>query len=167
MLKIASYDIVFQEVPEETTLALNISGCPNRCKGCHSPHLWEDTGEKLTTGLIDGLLDRYGAGITCVCFMGGDQDTEGVMTLAEHVHRRGKKTAWYSGRDFKPQGVDAPEWWLQAEKGRLDYVKTGPYIEACGGLKSENTNQRFYKRGTDGCWTDCTSVFHHSKTGMA
>ena len=29
MLKYANYDIVFQEVPDEVTLAINISNCPN------------------------------------------------------------------------------------------------------------------------------------------
>ena len=91
---------MFQEVPNEVTLALNISGCPNRCKGCHSPHLWEDTGEELTTDLLDGLLERYGVGITCVCFMGGDQDPAYVAELAAFVHARGYKTAWYSGREW-------------------------------------------------------------------
>ena len=158
-MKVASYDIVFQEVPGETTLALNISGCPNRCPGCHSPHLWTDTGEELTRELIDGLTARYGSGVTCVCFMGGDNDPEGVMQLAEHVHRQGIKTSWYSGRDWVPQRDAAPEWWRRLDDGRLDYLKTGPYIEACGGLKSETTNQRFYKRNDGGGWTECTHVF--------
>ena len=38
------FDVVFQEIPGEVTLALNLSGCPNRCAGCHSPHLWEEVG---------------------------------------------------------------------------------------------------------------------------
>ena len=45
MLKYAGYDIVFQEIPDEVTLALNLSGCPNGCPGCHSPHLQRDEGE--------------------------------------------------------------------------------------------------------------------------
>ena len=92
-MKIASYDIVFQEVPGEVTLALNISGCPNRCPGCHSPHLREDIGEKLTDELLDALINQYRTGITCVCFMGGDQDPDEVARLAAHVRAQGLKTA--------------------------------------------------------------------------
>ncbi|MBO4665508.1 MAG: anaerobic ribonucleoside-triphosphate reductase activating protein [Paludibacteraceae bacterium] len=148
-MKVASFEIVFQEVPNEVSLALNISGCPNRCKGCHSPHLWADTGEELTTELLDGLLDRYGAGITCVCFLGGDQDPAYVAELAAYVHARGYKTAWYTGREFQMSNFKSQI---------FDFVKTGPYIEALGGLKSETTNQRFYRREGDK-WIDETCRF--------
>ena len=59
MLKCCSYDVVCQEIPDEITLAVNISGCPNRCPGCHSPWLWEDEGEALTEELLSALMDRY------------------------------------------------------------------------------------------------------------
>ena len=36
MLKYVNTGIVFQEIPDEVTLAVNISGCPCRCHGCHS-----------------------------------------------------------------------------------------------------------------------------------
>lgn len=70
MLKFADYDIVFQEVPDETTLALNLSNCPHRCEGCHSPQLREDIGTPLTPESLDSLLARYPY-VTCVGLMGG------------------------------------------------------------------------------------------------
>ncbi|MBO4518451.1 MAG: 4Fe-4S cluster-binding domain-containing protein [Paludibacteraceae bacterium] len=143
MLKVASYDIVFQEIPGEVTLALNLSGCPCHCPGCHSPHLAEDIGEELNEELLDGLLDRYGSMITCVCFMGGDQAPKEVAQLAAHV--KGIKTAWYSGRMNMPEGG-------------FDYVKLGGYVESLGGLKSPTTNQRLYKR-VENEWQDITSLF--------
>ena len=147
-LRVASFDIVFQEVPGEVTLALNISGCPCRCPGCHSPHLWEDTGEPLTSGLLDDLIARYEGLVTCVAFMGGDQAPDEVFRLAQYVKETHPmlKTAWCSGRIKMPTN------------GTLDYVKLGPYVETLGGLKSERTNQRFYKRVGDE-WRDITSVF--------
>ena len=42
-----NFDIVFAEIPGETTLAINIANCPNRCPGCHSPHLQADAGHVL------------------------------------------------------------------------------------------------------------------------
>ena len=149
-MKVASFEIVFQEVPGEVTLALNISGCPNHCKGCHSPHLWNDTGEELTVELMDALIARYAPGITCVCFMGGDQDEAYVAALAEHVHHQGLKAAWYTGRNKDMTNPKLAE--------LFDYIKTGPYIEACGGLKSPNTNQRFYRREAEH-WVDQTALF--------
>ena len=146
MLKVASFDIVFQEIPGEVTLALNLSGCPCHCPGCHSQHLWEDIGEELNEELMDGLLERYGTQITCVALMGGDQDPAEVMRWGEYIRRKGQKTAWYSGRMNMP-GKDV-----------FDYVKLGPYIESLGGLKSERTNQRLYKR-VGKSWEDITSSF--------
>jgi len=135
-MKVASYDVVFQEVPGEVTLALNLSGCPNLCQGCHSPHLREDIGEVLDEGLIDGLLATYGHDITCVCFMGGDRDPGYVMKMAEYIHKAGLKTAWYSGRQKLPECFNPHA---------LDFVKVGPYIPEFGPLPSPTTNQRMYR----------------------
>ena len=149
MLKIASFDIVFQEIPGEVTLALNLSGCPCHCPGCHSKHLWEDIGEPLTEELLDSLIDRYQSLITCVCFMGGDAEPEEVYRLATHV--KNLKTAWYSGRPATPDTFYIP-------LSVFHFVKFGPYVEELGGLKSEKTNQHLYKRVGDS-WEDITSVF--------
>ena len=96
MLKYANFDIVFQEVPDEVTLAINISNCPNQCVGCHSQYLWYDVGDVLDKEALDELVDKYKSGITCVCFMGGDADPYDVANLAMHVKNKYKdmKTAW-------------------------------------------------------------------------
>ena len=75
MLKYTDYDIVFQEIPDEVTLAINLSNCPNRCKGCHSPYLQQNVGEALTEENLSILLQKYGKAVTCVCFMGGTAGT--------------------------------------------------------------------------------------------
>ena len=71
MLKYVNTGIVFQEIPDEVTLAINISNCPCHCPGCHSHYLWE-----------------------------GDNDPRGVDHLAEYIHEEYPqfKVAWYSGR---------------------------------------------------------------------
>ena len=157
MLKVASFDIVFQEIPGEVTLALNLSGCPCHCPGCHSPHLAEDIGEVLDEALLEGLMDRYGKMITCVAFMGGDANPGEVINWAERVKDLGMKAAWYSGRPGEPESYHLP-------LTSLDYVKFGPYIESLGGLKSETTNQRMYKRVGDG-WEDITATFRRNTLG--
>ena len=157
MVKVASYDVVFQEIPGEVTLALNLSNCPCHCPGCHSPHLAEDIGEPLTEELMNGLISRYGSMITCVAFMGGDSEPDEVAKWAEYIHqlpisKLQLKTAWYSGRTSFPREPRIPS------QPSFDYVKLGPYVEALGGLKSPTTNQRLYKRVRDE-WQDITSTF--------
>ena len=86
MLKYYNYDIVCQEIPDEVTLAINITGCPNHCQGCHSPWLWKDTGEPLTEESMHTIIDKYASSVTCICFMGGDQEPEKIEQLAKFVH---------------------------------------------------------------------------------
>ncbi len=148
-LKIYSYDIVCQEVPDEISLAVNISGCPNHCPGCHSPWLWDDVGEPMTEELMDGLIGKYGNAVTCVCFMGGDAAPGEIEAMAKWVKAKYShlKTAWYSGKEAPPDRFDLKS---------LNFIKLGPYIEALGGLKSPTTNQAIYRIYMDGKMEKCS-----------
>ena len=70
-MKYVDTKIVFQELPNEITLAINISGCPCACIGCHSSYLSQDIGESLTKEALQQLI-RKNKGITAILFMGGD-----------------------------------------------------------------------------------------------
>ena len=148
-MRYCSFDIVFQEVPGEVTLALNITNCPIHCPGCHSKHLWADTGEVLDEDELVRLIDLYRGEVTCVCFMGGDAEPEYVAQLAKIARAEGVKTAWYSGKTALPEWMPVDIW---------DYIKLGPYVEELGGLRSRTTNQRFYKI-VAGRMEDITSTF--------
>ena len=137
MLKFYNYDIVFQEIPDEVTLAVNLTGCPIRCPGCHSPHLWDDTGEELDEDVLRTLAAEYAGEITCIALMGGDASPAETARLCDYIKKGlGLHSAWYSGRDIIPEGPDLLP---------FDYIKTGPYVASLGGLKSPTTNQRLYK----------------------
>ena len=150
MLKYHNFDIVFAEFPDETTLAINLTGCPNRCAGCHSPHLQGDGGEPLDEAALQQLLDRYGGAITCVGLMGGDAAPEEVARAAEWIKKGWPqlRVGWYSGRTAWPPH---PE--------RFDYIKLGPWIAAQGPLTSPTTNQRLYRIRPDGTAEDITARF--------
>ena len=140
MIKYADYDIVFDEVPDEVTLAFSLSLCPNRCEGCHSPHLRGDIGEELTPQVVDKLIeDNYG--VNCFLLLGEGRDKEALLGIAEHLRRAHPELerAVYSGRtEVEPEIYAA-----------FDYVKVGPYVEAAGPLNSPSTNQRLYHHGED------------------
>ena len=148
MLKYHNYAIVFQEIPDEVTLAVNLTNCPHRCVGCHSPHLREDIGEVLNEKAMDSLLKKYGKQITCVCFMGGDGQAQDVETMARHLRQHSSlKVAWYSGNTTLPRNAQL-----------FDYVKIGGYQANLGGLRSRTTNQRLY-RYVNGKTVDITERF--------
>ncbi len=135
MLKYYNYDIVFQEVPDEVTLAVNLSNCPNHCPGCHSPHLCKDIGNCLDEETISNMISKYNNSITCFCFMGGDANQDEVIKMAEFVHKTfDKKVAWYSGKQTFPKDITP-----------FQYLKLGPYNPKYGGLDKKTTNQRMYK----------------------
>ncbi len=152
MLKYVNTGIVFQEIPDEVTLAINISNCPCHCPGCHSRYLWDDIGLPLDTDALDDFVCRYGRDITCIAFMGGDADPVGVNMLAQYLHEEHPwlKVAWYSGRQYVPANV---------EKSDFDYLKLGPYISHLGPLKEATTNQRLYRKNDEGRFDDITSRF--------
>ena len=152
MLKYVNTGIVFQEIPDEVTLAINISGCPCRCPGCHSRYLWEDIGLPLDAQAIDDFVEEYGQDITCIAFMGGDGDPVGVNLLAQYIHEEHPefRVGWYSGRLRIP---------AQVRKTDFDYIKIGPYIRHLGPLNQPTTNQRLYRMSPDGSMVDITSRF--------
>lgn len=154
-LKYLGYSIVFQEVPDETSLAINISGCPHHCEGCHSKYLWEYKGNYIS-GDIKSLIEQYDDYITCVCFMGGDQNLEELNELCRTVHGYGLKCCLYSGSDtLKLDGVPF-----------FDYVKLGSYQQERGGLDSDNTNQKMYRREPNSRhYTDITHYFQTPQKG--
>lgn len=145
MTKYYNSMVVFEEIPDEITLAINITNCPCRCVNCHSKFLWEDVGTELTFEELERLI-KENDGITCVCFMGGDANPKGINDLATYISAKNMcgykslKIGWYSGKDELSEDIDI----------RLfDYIKLGHYDEKFGGLDKETTNQRLYKIAHD------------------
>lgn len=137
MIKYVDTLVCFSEVPDEITLAINISGCPIRCPNCHSKYLWEDIGESLDRDSLYSLIENH-KGVTCVAFMGGDANPNDINNLAEFIRAKYPKLkiAWYSGRQELSKNINLEY---------FDYIKLGPYMEEFGPLNSMATNQRMYK----------------------
>lgn len=161
-MKYVDTSIVFSEIPDEVTLAINISGCPIKCPDCHSKYLWDSLiGKDLNKESLRQLI-QDNEGITCVCLMGGDADISYVMYLLRYIKSTfpNLKTAWYSGQDL---GLLEGKVDLKA----LNFLKTGPFDKRYGPLTSETTNQKFYKL-TDIYGKiflmDETSKFHKHRT---
>ena len=155
-LKYKGYSIVFQEVPNEISLVINICGCPYKCKGCHSKYLWENDGTILDKKELINLLDKYSFAITCVCFMGGDWELEELKELQYVIRKYNLKTAIYSGSDRL-------ETFISLKEFRFDYIKIGSYQESRGGLNVESTNQKMFMLIDNG-YIDITDKFQRELT---
>lgn len=138
MLKYLNTQVTFAEVPDEITLCINITGCKNGCKNCHSSYLAQDIGKPLNKTSLSELIEGN-KGASCVAFMGGDSDVIHLVALASWVKTHTNlKVAWYSGRQELADVVARQLQWF-------DFIKLGPYKEEFGPLNSRTTNQRFYK----------------------
>lgn len=139
MIKYLNTDITFREIPDEICLSINLTNCPFKCEGCHSPQLREDIGEELTSEKLNQLI-KENPGITCVVFLGGDSDYKELEHLVFHYIRKSSnkyiKFAWYSGRTKIPDDINL---------ALFSYIKLGPYIAEKGGLDNSNTNQKLYE----------------------
>ena len=140
MLKFKDSYIVFEEIPDRVSLAVNITNCQNNCVGCHSPELRLNNGEELTEGIIDKLI-KENYGIDCFLFMGEGKDRGRLLELAKYIkHNYDLKVAIYSGRN----NVESDFYEV------FDYIKIGEYKEEFGPLNKKTTNQRLYEVGADG-----------------
>jgi anaerobic ribonucleoside-triphosphate reductase activating protein len=134
MLRFLETKVVFREIPDEITLSINITNCPIRCKDCHSKHLWENVGSDLTITKLNHLIIEN-KGITCICFMGGDSDTNYLNNLAKYIKSNYNiKVGWYSGQDTIDNMINLEY---------FDYIKIGHFNGKP--LNDKDTNQILYR----------------------
>lgn len=148
MIKYKDSYIVFEEIPDRVSLAVNITNCQNNCIGCHSPELRLNSGVELTEEEIDKLINEN-YGIDCFLFMGEGKDMGRLLEIARYVKNKYDiAVAVYSGRN------NVEEEYFEI----FDYVKVGEYKKEFGPLNSSTTNQRLY-RMTEGGKEDMTHLF--------
>lgn len=162
MIKYTDTMVVFSEIPDKISIAVNITNCQNRCIGCHSPELRENIGTELTKEEIDKMI-KENDGINCFLFMGEGNDRNSLLDLAKYIKEKYSdiNVALYSGRESVENDF------LYA----FDYIKVGPYISEFGPLNKKTTNQKLYKKiknytifentlgFDDSHWIDITSDF--------
>ena len=133
-------DVVFEEIPDRVSLAVEITNCRGTCPGCHSPFLKLDIGKELTPEDIDKLIEEN-FGVNCFLFMGEGNDLQALLSLCAYLKKRFPQleTGLYSGREEIEKELFAA----------FDYVKLGPYVQELGPLNERTTNQRLYYHGKD------------------
>jgi anaerobic ribonucleoside-triphosphate reductase activating protein len=141
-MRYSGLQIVFQEIPDEISLAIHFTGCPLKCKGCHSNDLWDsERGLYLDAVKFNQIVAQYSKYITCVVFMGGEWQLTLLIEMIQVAQKHNKKTALYTGLPF----IEVPTVLINC----LNYLKYGPYISELGGLRSKKTNQRLLNLNTN------------------
>ncbi len=133
---ISNIQIVFQEVPDEISLAFSISGCQIGCKGCHSKETWNPYyGNLFNENDFKKEIEKYKNMVSCILFYGGEWN-ESLINYILIAKKEDFKIALYTGMELENIKDNI--------KKNLNYIKTGKYIQKVGGLKNENTNQNMY-----------------------
>lgn len=153
----SDHQITVQDVPDEISLAISLSGCPLHCPGCHSSFTWDPTfGELLTDERFNQELDQN-PHISCVLFYGGEWKIERLHELIEIAKNRGLKVCLYTGLTLElVQKLD------KTLLDVLDYIKVGPFRQELGPLNMSTTNQRMYRithEGKENKLEDITKIF--------
>jgi anaerobic ribonucleoside-triphosphate reductase activating protein len=141
-MRYSSIQIVFQEIPNEISLAIHVTGCRLRCLGCHSSDSWSS--KKGTELNIDWLLkniEKYRQHITCVLYLGGEWHTKELVAHLTFIKSLNLKTALYTGLELSQ--VDS------TIIDQLDYLKYGKYDADLGPLNSPRSNQKLINLKTN------------------
>ena len=165
--------ITLSEVPGKTSLVIEFGNCQQRCKGCHSQHLWHKDKEISLEDVLELVYETMKDDVSCILLMGGTTNgipMEDLQLLVEKLY-----TAWgipiaiYSGLPEEDTPMSEMLTWFG-----LVYLKTGDYREDLGGLESPKSNQKFYHKDLrhsiknevvklEYFWTDETHKFRQKR----
>ena len=160
-----SYPVVqkgetFNLVPNKLACYVEMGGCLQKCKGCHSEYLSIPLAKDLWTPistLVAYAKHEQKLGADCIVIMGGTHnrgmDIKSLIVLIKALSEV-LPVCVYSGLPGKAlihaTLIDVKE---------LSYLKGGNYVESKGGLDNPKTNQMFWKRQADKSWLDITKEF--------
>lgn len=144
LIPLVDFGFTFNEVPDKLAFFLELGECSQNCPCCHSPELQEDLDTKTPIEDIRELAEQaIDDGANAIVVMGGttsrNLSRDSLVSLLRELSCVAP-TCLYSG------SPDEEEDKKIAEEGDCTWLKTGPYIDALGGLQSTRTNQRFYHR---------------------
>lgn len=151
-MRYCGIDVTLSEVPNEISLTILMSGCPNGCPDCHSKLSWDKNyGKEINSDIMKNILSKYKDSVSCVVFLGGEWNKE-FINLLNICKINNLKTCLYSGLD----NID-----LISKNiiNKLDYIKIGSYNKKYGDLSNKNSNQKFYNL-KDGKLIDLTHLFY-------
>lgn len=142
LIPVSHVELTFNEVPDKTAVSFVMGDCRERCKGCHSPYLWEKP-KGWTIDKVCEIAEKYvSQGADAILLMGGTTNGIPYYVLDELITELARiaDVGLYSGSNHEEFDKDF------AMSTRLTWLKTGSFKKDLGGLSSPTTNQRFYRK---------------------
>lgn len=143
LIPVYSTGVTMNEVPDHLSFYIEMGNCKQKCKGCHSPHLWNTVNNHMSIEELEVLAyDAINKGANAIVLMGGTTNGIPYPHLVRLIDKLSQiaPVCLYSGSDDYEQDM------LIAITTRLTWLKTGSYQETKGGLMSTETNQKFLRK---------------------
>ena len=143
LIPVYSTGVTMNEVPDHLAFYIEMGNCKKKCKGCHSPHLWNTVDNPMSIEELEVLADdAINKGANAIVLMGGTTNGIPYPHLVRLIDKLSQiaPVCLYSGSDDYEQDM------LIAITTRLTWLKTGSYQETKGGLMSAETNQKFLRK---------------------
>lgn len=143
LIPVYSTGVTMNEVPDHLAFYIEMGNCKQKCKGCHSPHLWNIVNNPMSIEELEVLAyDAINKGANAIVLMGGTTNDIPYPHLVRLIDKLSQiaPVCLYSGSDDYEQDM------LIAITTRLTWLKTGSYQETKGGLMSTETNQKFLRK---------------------
>ena len=143
LVPVYSSGVTMSEVPDHLAFYVEFGNCKKKCKGCHSPHLWESVDNIVTIeDIVGAASDAVAKGANAIVLMGGTAHDFSFTHLVSLIDKLADiaPVCLYSGSgDFEHD-------MLIATVTKLTWIKTGDYQDDKGGLMSTKTNQKFLRK---------------------
>lgn len=143
LVPVYSTGVTMNEVPDHLAFYIEFGNCKQKCKGCHSPHLWESVANPMSIEELEILArDAVSKGANAIVLMGGTTNGIPYLHLLRVIDTLSQiaPVCLYSGSDDYEHDM------LIAITTGLTWLKTGSYKETKGGLMSAETNQKFLRK---------------------
>ena len=143
LIPVYSTGVTMNEVPDHLAFYIEMGNCKKKCKGCHSPHLWNTVDNPMSIEELEFLAyDAINKGANAIVLMGGTTNDIPYPHLVRLIDKLSQiaPVCLYSGSDDYKQDM------LIAITTQLTWLKTGNYQEELGGLSSKTSNQKFYRK---------------------
>jgi anaerobic ribonucleoside-triphosphate reductase activating protein len=143
LIPVYSTGVTMNEIPDHLAFYIEMGNCKKKCKGCHSPHLWNTVDNPMSIEELEVLAyDAIAKGANAIVLMGGTTNDIPYPHLVRLIDKLSQiaPVCLYSGSDDYEHDM------LIAITTRLTWLKTGSYQETKGGLMSAETNQKFLRK---------------------
>lgn len=143
LIPVYSTGVTMNEVPDHLAFYIEMGNCKQKCKGCHSPHLWNTVDNPMSIEELEFLAyDAINKGANAIVLMGGTTNGIPYPHLVRLIDKLSQiaPVCLYSGSDDYKQDM------LIAITTQLTWLKIGSYQEELGGLSSKTSNQKFYRK---------------------